>query len=266
MKTFLSLCIVFISSQVWAKPIIYKVSDLIGSAKFVDEVVISSYDTIKSIVRFQSITHKDTLQEASCLIMNGGKNNDFESDYWTFNTPLIGDTVLIIVTGSGTASIFGKKVGEYYRLWSTVFSGSVSIFDFSPPVLPLIKEAILLSNGTSMSSWDGCLIPTAQLFQLVKDYREEYRKKLEKIDLSKFENTEVYYIFYDETLKYISEVTWSDEPPGKLRSMILSYSNGESLEVTPHTEGNQPAQFDTKREFNIEEFKKMKIKKIEWVH
>jgi hypothetical protein len=129
-----------------------------------------------------------------------------------------------------------------------------------------LKEEILDSNRTTTSCWDGCLVPISQLSLLVKSYREEFSKNLENSELSKLENTEVYNIFYHESLKYINGFLWSDEPPGKLRSLILTYSNGKSLEITPYTEGSQPAQFDINREFNLEDFKKMKIKKIEWLN
>ena len=116
------------------------------------------------------------------------------------------------------------------------------------------------------SCWDGCLVPVSQLPQLIKSYKQAFNEKLENVELSKFENTEVYYIFYDSTLEHYIDFVWSDEPPGKLRSMVLKYSNGKLLEITPYTEGNKPAQFDINREFDLKEFKKMKIKKIDWIN
>jgi hypothetical protein len=266
MKTLLTISILFLTINVWAKPIGYNVSDLIGSARFVDEVIITGYDSLDNAIKFQSLKFKDTLNDASCAICKGYNYSNPESDQWTNNMPFVGDTVLIIVNGYGTAVVFGKKVDGYYRLWSTVFSGSIAIFEFKSPILPLNKEEVLNSNGNMTSCWDGCLVPISQLSQLIENYRQEFSKKLEVVELSKLENTEVYNIFYDESLKHINGFLWLDEPPGKLRSMILTYSNGKSLQVTPYTEGNQPAQFDVKREFNLEEFQKMKIKKIEWIN
>lgn len=266
MKKLLTISILLLSLNAWAKPIGYNVPNLIGSAKFVGEVVITSYDSLENSINFKSLEFKDTLNNASCTICKGFNYSNPESDQWTNNMPFVGDTVLIIVNGYGTAVVFGKKVDNYYQLWSTVFSGSIAIFEFEPPILPLNKEEILNSNGKMTSCWDGCLVPISHLSQLIERYRHEFSKKLENVELSKFVNTEVYNIFYNKSLKHINGILWSDEPPGKLRSMILTYSNGKSLQVTPYTEGNQPAQFSINREFNLEEFQKMKIKKIEWIN
>lgn len=266
MKKFLTISILLLTVNALARPIGYNVSDLIGSAKFVGEVVITSYDSLEHTVNFKSLKYKDTLNQASCAICKGFNYTNPESDQWTNNMPAVNDTVLIIVNGYGTAVVFGKKVDDYYRLWSTVISGSIAIFRFEAPILPLNNDEILDSNGTTTSCWDGCLLPVSKLTELIKGYRQEFNEKLEDVELNKLVNTEVYSIFYEESLKQINGFVWSDEPPGKLRSLILTYSNGKSLEITPFTEGNQPAQFDIKREFNLEEFKKMKIKKIEWIN
>jgi len=266
MKKLLTISILLLTLNALARPIGYNVSDLIGSAKFVGEVVVTSYDSLEHTVNFKSLKYQDTLNQASCAIHKGFNYSNPESDQWTNNLPFVGDTVLIIVNGYGTAVVFGKKVNNYYRLWSTVFSGSIAVFRFEAPILPLNNDEILDPTDTMTSCWDGCLIPVSKLTELVNRYRQEFNNKLEGIEISKLVNTEVYNIFYDESLKHINGFVWSDEPPGKLRSLILYYSNGNSLEITPFTEGNQPAQFDIENKFDLEEFKKMKIKKIEWIN
>ena len=112
MKASLNILFLFLSLNISAKPIIYNVPDLIGSARFVDEVVITGYDTIESKIKFQSLEYKDTLSEAGCYICKGFNYPNPDHFHWTNNMPYVGDTVLIIVNRIG-AVVFGKKKDEY---------------------------------------------------------------------------------------------------------------------------------------------------------
>ena len=265
MRIFVTISIVVLSICSWAKPIAYDVSKLIGSATFVGEVVITKYDSTEGVMRFKSLEFQDTINQAFCSNFIGYTFNYENSESWTSYFPNVGDTVLIVVEGGEHAAVFGKQIGEFYRLWSTLYSGSIAIFNFEAPLLPISKEDIMWNNDSSTACWDGCLFPVSQLRSLVDQYQADFNRMLSKVDLTSLEDKEVYTIFYSDTLKYYEGHIWSDEPPGKLRSVTFTYANGRSLKVIPHTPDNKPVQFDINRKFDIETFKMLKIKSIRWV-
>ena len=183
------ICIL-VQIQAFGKPIRIIVSDLLGSAKYIDEVVITNYDG-KGKIYFQSLKYKDTINNASCgrLIKNGW-NFPYkkQNNYWTENQPFIGDKVLIVIDRNDRVKVYGKKVNMDYRLWSPLISGSIAMFDFEKPLKPIDKSKLLENSNPNknMTCWDGCLIPIDQLNLFIKKYRSEFAKKINAINLKKF--------------------------------------------------------------------------------
>jgi hypothetical protein len=260
----LTILILLLSNGLSAKPITFVVSDLFGSAKFVGEVVITGYNGTSKIF-FESTQYKDTISSAGCPPPAKSGENYGDSLYWTGNVPSTGDTVIIVVNGYNRITIFGKRIERNYRLWSPIHGRSVSMFVFEYPVLPLDTQRVSGHAGDSTSCWDGCLVPIDQFSALRKDYKTRFAKKLEAVNISRLVGKEALYIFYEDPLRQFSSLTWTDEPPGKLQSLILNYSNGRSLEVVPVINKESPTQFDITRRFDLEKFKSMNIKEIRWV-
>ncbi len=253
----------FISQYSLAKSITYFVSSLIASARFVGEVVITESDTT-GFIRFKSIEFEDTLSQANCSICTWYDHTDFNRYDWTNNIPYIGDTVLIIMKRE-RAVVFGKKIKEHYRLWSIPYTMSIAIFSFENPILPLSEKDRILPffNSDSITTCsDGCLLPISELHNLIKKYRKKFDKVLKKVDISDFENKEVYEIFYNVPLKYYTRWYWFEDSTGELKGLVFNYSNGDSLKVIPHSLEDKQIQIDEEREFwNW----KLNIKEIEWI-
>lgn len=64
MKQLLTIAFVIIQFHLIAKPVTYNITKIIGSADYVDEVVISKYSD--GDIYFQSINYKDTVNKARC--------------------------------------------------------------------------------------------------------------------------------------------------------------------------------------------------------
>jgi hypothetical protein len=267
-KYSLSLIVTFFTTiGVSAKPILVVVSDIIGSAKFAGEVVITHYDG-NGKIEFQSTEYKDTITSAICggTLTNGYKfPYPKEENYWTENYPFIGDTVFIVINGYNRINIFGKRIGNDYRLWSPLMSGSIAIFEYERPIKKIDDDKLLNSGDSIESCRDGCLLPIAEAKTLIDKYRSDFAKKLIAVSVDKYIGQEVLYLFYNDTLRLFNALLWTDEPPGKLRSLMLTYSNGKSLEIRPLNSSEQPTQFDINRQFDLDKFKKLRIKEIKWM-
>lgn len=265
----LAFCL-FFQLQSFGRPIRVVVADLLGSAKYVDEVVVTGYDG-KGRIFFRSLRFKDTLHSSSCgRQVSNGWNFPYkkEENLWTENQPFIGDTVLVIIDGYNRVKSYGKRVGNDYRLWSPLITWSIALFEFESPIRPIEKSKLLDNSDSAKISacWDGCLVPVDKLDGLVKEYRARFSKKINAISLEPFRGSPAYSIFYNDTLVYFSDIIWTDEPPGKLYSLILTYNNGKAVEIVPEFDKDHPRPFSEKRVFEMDKFKEMKIKSIRWIH
>ena len=270
MKSIIITLFVLCSLTLNAKPIRIVVSDLIGSAKYIGEVIIIKFDG-QGKVYFKTTKQNDKIKSAYCgKKVNNGYNFPYrqEDNYWTENIPFIGDTVLIIIDANERIKVYGKKVNNDYRLWSPLMSGSIALFDFEKPLKPIEQSKLLQNSDTNktMTSWDGCLLPIDKLNNLITEYKKRFSNKLKTVDITQFKAKPVYSVFYDETLNYYTKFIWSDEPPGKLYSLTLVYNNGKTLEIIPVVDKNHPRQFDENRNFDLEKFKLMTIEQIKWTN
>jgi len=86
--------------------------------------------------------------------------------YW----PRVGEQVLVVLNKEGELSIFAHKVGDHYRFWSPSFTGSVALFHYQSPALPLPDcESITEMDGSEWQNcWDGALYPIAELTERLR--------------------------------------------------------------------------------------------------
>ncbi len=259
--------VIVFTSQLEAKPLRIVVEDIIGSSKFTGQVVITGYDG-KGKIFFTSTDYKDTISIAKVgqPLVNGTNSEKKAADnYLTENYPLIGDTVLIVVNENDLIRVFGKRIKTDYRLWSPLISGSIAIFEYATPLKPIDSSMVLGTKGTTESCWDGCLLPIEITQRLIATYRQKFNSKLNSIQLKSFVGQTVQTVFYNDTLRLYNDLIWSDEPPGKLRSLLITYSTGQTLEIIPENNTNHAIQFDSNRKFSLDEFKKCVIKEVKWL-
>jgi len=266
-RTILTLLFTLTASiELTAKPLRVVVEDIIGSSKFAGQVIVTGYDG-KGNIFFNPTDSKDTLTTASVgRKLENGYNfpNKTTDNYWTENYPFIGDTIFIVVNDNSLVRIFGKRVQNDYRLWSPLMTVSISIFEYSAPLKSISSSMVLGTNGKTESCWDGCLIPINLTKNIVAEYRQIFKNKLNSIQLNTFVGQTVQTVFCNDTLRLYNNLIWVDEPPGKLRSLLLTFTTGQTIEIIPENNKNEPIQFDINRNFNLDEFKKLKIKEIKW--
>jgi hypothetical protein len=159
MKILLILTTCFIVYTSAIKPVKPRAVDFekeMTTAKFIGTVIIENYDE-KGQFQFQSIEFKDTLKSA---IVNG------KFDYWAFDkaadwsghSPLVKDTVLIVLDAGNKISLFAKLVGNEYRFWSPQYTVSSALFTFKAPAKRLNEVALHNDEDDLFSCWDGCLL------------------------------------------------------------------------------------------------------------
>ena len=88
------------------------------------------------------------------------------------------------------------------------------------------------------------------------------RNQLMTLDLSKFKGQTVESLLQNEMVGNYKALWWTDEPPGKLRSMNLTYARGLYLEIFPVRKDGQAVQFSKTLNFDLEAFKKLKISEV----
>lgn len=258
----LIFAILTLSNDVRIKPRTVFVEDVLGSSNFAGEVVITGYDD-KGDVHFKSTTFNDTLSWANLgNPFKSGHTFDTTNKDWTLNLPYIGDTVFIVTEGDGI-SLFGKRVGNDYRLWSPLPTGSIAIFVFTEP-LKGIDLRSMEKYGSNESCWDGCLLPIHLTKSLILEYRQKFKNKLAAVHLANLIEQPTTSVFYNDTVRYYNDLVWKQGAHKKLISFTLTYSTGQALEINPVNNRNKSIRFDTTKKMNWDKFNKLKIKKIRW--
>jgi hypothetical protein len=159
MKILLMLTTCFIVYTSAIKPVKPRAVDFekeMTTAKFIGTVIIDNYDE-KGRFQFQSTEFKDTVKSA----MSSGKFDywalEKEAD-WSGHSPLLKDTVLIVLDSTNKISLFAKLVGNEYRFWSPQYTVSSALFTFKSPAKRLHEVALHNSEDDLFSCWDGCLL------------------------------------------------------------------------------------------------------------
>lgn len=88
------------------------------------------------------------------------------------------------------------------------------------------------------------------------------KNKLMKLDLSKFKGLTVETLLQNDTIKMYKNYWWTDEPPGKLRSLNLTFARGLFLEIYPVRKEGRAVQFSETMTFDFEGFKKLRISEL----
>jgi hypothetical protein len=152
--------------------------DIVGSAKFVGEVVITGYDSAGRLINFQSLEFPDTVSQSFCeTCVRGRKPN---SRYMAGNLPYIGDTVLIVLPDFESLFwtyrkhlLFGIKEGDAYRIWLSSRLAYHTILEED-----ILYTEFLPDHFENTCLWK-CFVPIQDLDEFVKHYQELYRLKLQ---------------------------------------------------------------------------------------
>jgi hypothetical protein len=88
------------------------------------------------------------------------------------------------------------------------------------------------------------------------------RNQLIALDLSSFKGKTVEEVLQNEIIGKYKEYWWTDEPPGKLQSLNLTYARGLYLKIFPVRKDGQAVQFSETATFDFESFKKLKISEL----
>jgi hypothetical protein len=159
MKILLMLTTCFIVCTSTIKPVKPRAVDFekeMSTAKFIGTVIIDSYDD-QGNFQFQSTEFKDTLKSAKI----NGKFDYWALDKaadWSGHSPILKDTVLIVLDSTSKISLFAKLVGNEYRFWRPQYTVSSVLFTFKSPVKRLHEVALHNEEDDLFSCWDGCLL------------------------------------------------------------------------------------------------------------
>lgn len=88
------------------------------------------------------------------------------------------------------------------------------------------------------------------------------RNKLVRLNLHQFEGRTVKQLLQNDTVKLYKKYWWTDEPPGKLQSLNLTFARGLYLQVFVDTLKYQP-RFSARMSFSLEKFLKEKVSSVE---
>jgi len=69
-------------------------------------------------------------------------------------------------------------------------------------------------------------------------------------------------LLQNDTIKTHESYWWTDEPPGKLESLNLTFARGLYLKIYPAKRKGQAVQFSITNDFDFEAFKKLKIQEL----
>lgn len=164
LKYIFSAIILFSGIQTFARPRFVNLDYELSYAKFVGLVAVNDFDTLGNI-KFTSIEYNDTISFAYVGAEFSDRAMFSRPDlFLTASLPSIGDTVLVVIDSLGKVSLFAKQIEIYYRFWSPWITGSLALFSFSSPALPVDKkwESEPVSKRYH-ECWDGCFLPKEYL-------------------------------------------------------------------------------------------------------
>ncbi len=146
--------------QTIARPRFLNLDYELANSKFVGLVVVNNYDSLGNI-KFLSVEYKDTTTFAYVAADATDRYLFSNPDlFLTASLPSKGDTVLIVLDSLGRVSLFAKETGNYYRFWSPWITGSLVLFSFLPPAIPIDKKNEIKKSSSENYNecWDGCLL------------------------------------------------------------------------------------------------------------
>lgn len=167
------VALAFPSSPVGAGPRGVDLRAELQSAQLVEDVEIEEYTPEGLIFRIQDNPRKPL----SARYWGAGDSKwvpdvaaalNFNQDILTGEWPPRGSKVLIVVDADNVISLFAWKQDSDYRFWSPWMTGSVASFICELPARPLAgrrpgREGF---SAHPNRSWDGCLVPVAELATL----------------------------------------------------------------------------------------------------
>jgi hypothetical protein len=88
------------------------------------------------------------------------------------------------------------------------------------------------------------------------------RNLLISVNLKNYIGKPVEELLQNDTIKMYKNYWWSDESPGKLQSLNLTFARGLYIKIYPVRKNGQAVQFSMTNDFDIEAFKKLKIQEL----
>ena len=163
------ILLVFAICSSFARPILFDIDKEINEAKRIVKGTIVSYDEENAQVTFLNSTTGKT--ETARAIGNIMAESPQESDARITNTnisiltgsvPMIGQEVLMVINETNLVRLFAYEADGYYRFWTQIRAGSVSLFKFELPALPL-QTRNPFYGASGIFCIDGCLYPIDQI-------------------------------------------------------------------------------------------------------
>lgn len=163
------LALILLASPVWAGSRGVDLRAELQSAQLVGEVEIVDYTPEGLRFRFHGSNPVEPLSarysDDPTWVPRVAATLDFHQDILTAEWPPRGSSVLIVVDSDNIISLFAWEHGADYRFWSPWMTGSVAYFLCESPARPL-EATRGRSTQDPTHSWDGCLMPAAELATL----------------------------------------------------------------------------------------------------
>ncbi|WP_338791766.1 hypothetical protein [Bernardetia sp. MNP-M8] len=164
----LVLFVLFVCSS-FVKPLPFNIHKELEEAQRIVKGTILSYDTENIIIKFQNKTTNkiDSAVVAGGLLNESSKEIDNKVSVRNKLTlsgklPAIGEEVLMVISDKNYVRLFAYEKKDYYRFWTPIMAGSLSIFHFESPALPIFPNDSYYNVGDGRC-FDGCLYPIDQI-------------------------------------------------------------------------------------------------------
>ena len=162
-KIFALLFLVTLSSIGTARPrTVYLVNEIKEAKHILKVEVLAIEDAIMTFKNLQT----DSIQKVGAVGLPDSLM--LSQEEWTSKSPLVGDTLIILINDVDRISLCAKKEGDYYRFWSPHFTMSIAFFYFQYPAIALNSKGKEVKKDLLYSCWDGCLYPKEGLERLLK--------------------------------------------------------------------------------------------------
>lgn len=87
-------------------------------------------------------------------------------------------------------------------------------------------------------------------------------QKMLAVNLKRYRGKTIRSLLENDTIKLYNGYRFTDEPPGKLQSLDLTYPDGMVLIIYPYSKDGQAVQVSIQEQFDFEALKKVKIQKL----
>lgn len=161
---FVPLLLLALISASLSKPRLVRMNEEMKNASMVTYGTLMSYNDSTIIIReqdthfFRTIPHH--LYKPNHLTCSAPGTGCF---------PAPGSDLLVVANEKGILSLFAILQNDYYQFWSPMETGSIALFSFHPPFIPLPGDHITTREQDGETTcWNGCLLPADSLASVLK--------------------------------------------------------------------------------------------------